>query len=71
MAITDLPELLTANEVAEIAKVHPSTVLRWANSGRLPVVHLGERSRRFRLSDVEKLLTPLDISPVEDEDVAS
>ena len=32
------PELLTVREVADIFRVHPRTVKRWLDAGRLPYV---------------------------------
>lgn len=64
-----IEELLTSDEVAKLARVHPSTVLRWAQSGRIPAVVLGDRSYRFRVSDVEKFLSPAPVPS--DAEVAS
>lgn len=49
-------ELMTPSEVAEMFKVAPKTVTRWARTGRLPVavVTLGGH-RRFDRADVEAL----------------
>lgn len=52
-------ELLTASEIAEMARVDPATVLRWAKDGLLPVaVRTPGGRRRFRRSDVERILQP-------------
>jgi excisionase family DNA binding protein len=52
-------DLLTTNEVAELARVSRQTVWRWAEDGVLPTaVELPSGHRRFRRSDVEKLITP-------------
>jgi excisionase family DNA binding protein len=48
--------LLTPGEVATIFKVKPPTVTRWANEGRLPSVRTPGGHRRYRESDVNKLL---------------
>jgi excisionase family DNA binding protein len=52
-------DLLTTNDVAELAGVSRTTVWRWAEEGLLPAaVTLPSGHRRFRRSDVEALLTP-------------
>lgn len=53
---SDLDELLTTGEVAELFGVTPRTVARWADAGKLtPVLTLGGH-RRLRASEVEDLL---------------
>jgi excisionase family DNA binding protein len=54
-------QLLTPEEVAEYLKVHVQTVRAWIRTGTLPARRVaGLRALRVRLSDVEKLLKPLD-----------
>ena len=49
-------EWLRSGQVAAVFRVHPRTVIRWADAGRLPyVVTLGGQ-RRFPRTDVEALL---------------
>lgn len=48
-------KLLRVNEVAEILRVSPMTILRWCNSGHLPCIKIGA-SRRIRESDLEFIL---------------
>lgn len=53
-----LPDrLLTELEVAEVLHISRSSVQRLRNTGRLPVVKVGERSIRFRQVDVAALMT--------------
>lgn len=47
--------LLTTSEVAELLRVHPSTVLRWCDEGLLTPVGPG-RNKRFRRTEVEALI---------------
>jgi excisionase family DNA binding protein len=39
--------LLTVPEVAEWARVHPKTVLRWIKDGRLEAIQFGPRTYRI------------------------
>lgn len=50
-----LPDLLTADEVAQALRVKTSSVYRWAKVGVLPEVRIGGVVR-FRREDVETLL---------------
>jgi len=45
------PKVLTTDEVAEILRVHRTTVFRFAKSGKLKSYQLGSR-RLFKESDV-------------------
>jgi excisionase family DNA binding protein len=47
-------EILTVREVADLLKLHPKTVNKFAISGRLPGYRIG-RQWRFRKSEVLKL----------------
>lgn len=40
--------------VAELLDLDPATVYRWAIKGKIPSHELGPRTRRFRLSEVER-----------------
>jgi excisionase family DNA binding protein len=58
MVTTAPPRLLRAKEVADILGVDPSRVRALVASGDLPSVRLGEHGwHRFRLEDVERLIT--------------
>jgi excisionase family DNA binding protein len=48
---------LTPAEVAALFGVHPKTVTRWAKSRRLGFIRTLGGHRRYRLSDVRKLLS--------------
>lgn len=51
-------EMLTAGEVARLFRVDPKTVTRWADKGLLHAVRVYPAAqRRFRLSEVEALLS--------------
>ncbi len=52
--------MLTRNEVATMFKVHISTVDNWSSNGTLNPLGMG-RKVYFRLSDVHKSITPLNL----------
>ncbi len=48
--------LLTPAEVAEMFRVHPKTVTRWAVAGKLTAVRTLGGHRRYRADEVRQLL---------------
>lgn len=50
--------LYTPSEVANLFRVDPKTVTRWAKQGRLTPIRTLGGHRRYRASEVEKLLKP-------------
>jgi excisionase family DNA binding protein len=49
--------MLTIAEASEMLRLHPNTIRRWADSGKLKAYRLGSRGdRRFRREDVEAIL---------------
>jgi excisionase family DNA binding protein len=58
--------LLKIKEAAQLLGVHPATLRRWDNEGRLKAVRVGSRShpinpkmigdRRYRLEDIKILI---------------
>jgi excisionase family DNA binding protein len=61
MAI-DIPEnLLTPGEVAQMFRVDPKTVTRWAAAGRIGSIRTPGGHRRFRKSEVTDLLGELTV----------
>jgi excisionase family DNA binding protein len=56
--VKELRTLLTISEAAEMLAVDTRTMRRYANDGKIPVIVLPRGQRRFRLSDVEKILEP-------------
>jgi excisionase family DNA binding protein len=54
---TEIPELLTLREAADILKCHPNTLRNWDRSGILKAVRIGTREdRRYKKEDILKLL---------------
>jgi len=52
-----LPELLTANEAADVLKVHINTLRKWDKNGTLPAIRIGERGiRRYSKEDIKQFL---------------
>lgn len=53
----NVPELLTTEEVAQIFRVTPATVLRWVTERGVPCVQVGPKLHRFPKSCLEELLS--------------
>jgi excisionase family DNA binding protein len=58
-------ELLTPAEVAQMFRVSPKTVTRWARSGRISAVRTLGGHRRFRADEIRGLLAHLESDQVE------
>ncbi len=57
-----VPErLLTPGEVALMFRVDPKTVTRWASSGRVGSIRTPGGHRRFRESEINRLLADLSV----------
>lgn len=52
----DEDKLLTPGEVADLFRVDPKTVTRWAHSGKLPSLTTPGGHKRFRRSVVNRFL---------------
>ena len=48
--------LLTPSEVAALFRVNPKTVTRWAQAGRITALHTLGGHRRFRASEVRRVV---------------
>jgi excisionase family DNA binding protein len=61
MVISQLSSnLLTIKQVSALLNIHPNTLRRWCEEGRIPVVRVTSRGdRRFRLEDVQIYLEQL------------
>jgi excisionase family DNA binding protein len=58
--VSDAEALLTPAEVAALFRVDPKTVTRWARSGMLTSLRTLGGHRRYRESEVRKLLGQAD-----------
>ena len=43
---TDIPELLTIKEAAQLINVHPNTLRNWEREGKIQAVRIGSRRDR-------------------------
>ena len=55
----DHEELLTPSEVAELFRVNPKTVTRWARAGKISAIRTLGGHRRFRKSEILAQLADL------------
>jgi len=57
LSISDLPDLMTIGEVAELLRVSPLTIKRWGKKGKLPAIRINSRGdRRYKKDVVLRLL---------------
>jgi excisionase family DNA binding protein len=55
--LSDLPDLMTIKEVAELLRVSPLTIKRWGKKGKLPAIRINSRGdRRYKKDVVLRLL---------------
>ena len=55
--ISNLPDLLTVREVADLLRVSPLTIKRWGKRGKLPAIRINSRGdRRYKKESVLWLL---------------
>jgi excisionase family DNA binding protein len=53
--------LLTPSEVAEMFRVNPKTVTRWARAGKLHAIRTLGGHRRFRASEIKRCLEEMSV----------
>jgi len=58
MSTTATPTHLRLSDAAAIIGVHPETLRRWADAGKVRSFRTPGGPRRFHRADVENLLTP-------------
>jgi excisionase family DNA binding protein len=55
-----LSEMLTVREVARLFHIHPNTLRRWSNDGRIRAYRITSRGdRRFRREEIVRFLAEL------------
>ncbi len=60
MVSNEMSNMLTVREVAQLLHVHPNTLRRWTDAGRIRFYRVTARGdRRFRQEDIARLLTEL------------
>lgn len=63
--MTNLPDLLTVREVADLLRVSPLTIKRWGKRGKLPAIRINSRGdRRYKK---EAVLWLLGMNPTDEE----
>lgn len=56
----DISEMLTIREVARLFHVHPNTLRRWSNNGRIRAYRITPRGdRRFKREEIVHFLAEL------------
>ncbi len=57
VSLSDLPDLMTIREVADLLRVSPLTIKRWGKKGKLPAIRINSRGdRRYKKDVVLRLL---------------
>jgi excisionase family DNA binding protein len=60
--------MLTVKEVARLLHVHPNTLRRWSNSGRIRAYRITPRGdRRFRQEEITRFLAELNAHQGDDK----
>lgn len=54
--MSQMEELLTAEEVAKVLKVSSSAIFKWARRGVIPSYRIHEKCLRFKAQDVVALI---------------
>ncbi|MFP3880152.1 MAG: MerR family transcriptional regulator [Dehalococcoidia bacterium] len=56
-----MDDMLTVREVARLLHVHPNTLRRWSNKGRIRAYRINPRGdRRFKREEIANFLAELD-----------
>ena len=55
-----MSDMLTIREVARLLHVHPNTLRRWSNDGRIEAYRINQRGdRRFKREEITRFLAEL------------
>jgi len=64
--------MLTVREVARLLHIHPNTLRRWSNRGRIRAFRITPRGdRRFRRGDIARFLAELNANKGDERKVGS
>ena len=56
-----MSDMLTVREVARLFHIHPNTLRRWSNEGRITAYRINPRGdRRFDRAEISRFLAELD-----------
>ena len=56
----DISDMMTIREVARLLHVHPNTLRRWSNDGRIRAYRITERGdRRYKREEITRFLEDL------------
>lgn len=64
--LSNLPDLLTVREVADLLRVSPLTIKRWGKRGKLPAIRINSRGDRRYKKDA--VLWLLGVNPSDEEE---
>jgi len=67
VSLDDTPELMTLAEVCRTFQVHPRTVTRWADDGKLLVTRTPGNHRRYFRLQVDAIIKGRSLTPAEIE----
>ena len=57
VSLSDLPDLMTIREVADLLRISPLTIKRWGKKGKLPAIRINSRGdRRYKKEVILRLL---------------
>ena len=57
VSLSDLPDLMTIREVADLLRISPLTIKRWGKKNKLPAIRINSRGdRRYRKEVILRLL---------------
>ena len=60
-----MDDMLTVREVAQLLHVHPNTLRRWSNKGRIRAYRISPRGdRRFKREEIARFLAELNTQRV-------
>jgi excisionase family DNA binding protein len=60
MGSEQMDDMLTVREVAQLLHVHPNTLRRWSNKGRIRAYRISPRGdRRFKREEIARFLAEL------------